>query len=293
MRGIGPFDHALDAFLAWCRAERAYSQHTVDAYLRDLRALQEYLSRRQIYDPAHVTRSHLEDWTLDSLHAELSRPTLARRRASTGSFYRFLVDDDVMETNPTEGWTVSSPRRSLPETLSERKVEALLATPDRETALGLRDATMLELLYATGLRVSELVKLPKSAVHDGWLVVRGKGRKERIVPVGDVAMDLLDDWLELIDPELPWVFPTSRGKPMSRQNMWLRIRKHATTAGIEGKVSPHVLRHAFATHLVAHGADLRAVQAMLGHSSLTTTEIYTHVARERLKQMHAASHPRG
>lgn len=293
MRGLGPFDHAIDAFLAWCRAERAYSQNTVDAYRRDLRALQEHLSRQGIHDPAHVTGPLLESWTLDGLQADLSRSTLARRRASTGSFYRFLVEDDVVDADPTEGWTVSSPRRALPETMSETKVEALLAAPDRETALGLRDATMLELLYATGLRVSELVKLPKSAVHDGWLVVRGKGGKERIVPVGDVAMDLLDDWLDLVDPDLPWVFPTKRGKPMSRQNMWLRIRKHTVAAGIEGRVSPHVLRHAFATHLVAHGADLRAVQAMLGHASISTTEIYTHVARERLKRMHAASHPRG
>jgi len=294
VRGVeGPFDHALDAFLAWCRAERAFSQNTLDAYRRDLRALQAHLHALGVDDPAEVTRTHLEQWTLDSMAAGLARSTVARRRASTGSFYRFLIEDDVLSVNPTEGWTVSSPRRPLPESISEAQVEALLATPNRNTAIGLRDATMLELLYATGLRVTELVSLPRSAVHDGWLVVRGKGGKERIVPVGDVAMDLLEDWLDLCDPDSKWVFATRTGKPMSRQNMWLRIRKHAKAAGIHGKVSPHVLRHAFATHLVAHGADLRAVQAMLGHASISTTEIYTHVARERLKRVHAESHPRG
>lgn len=291
-RGVAtPFDHALDAFLAWCRAEQAFSPHTVAAYRHDLRDLQGFLL--PITDPALVARRHLEAWIDARIQDGLARSTLARRRASAGSFFRFLVEDDVLDVDPTENWKVSAPRRNLPDTISEAQVEALLRAPDRTTAIGRRDYAMLELLYATGLRVSELVSLPREALHDGWLIVRGKGGKERIVPIGDTATVALHRWLEHVEPHNPWVFPTRRGKPMSRQNMWLRIRQYAQQASIPGKLSPHVLRHAFATHLVTHGADLRAVQAMLGHASISTTEIYTHVARERLRQIHAASHPRG
>lgn len=290
-RGVTPFDHAIDAFLAWCRAERAFSPNTVSAYRRDLRDLQAFVL--PVDRPSEVERAHLDAWIQARLADGLARSTLARRRASAGSFFGFLVEDGVLETDPTVGWQVRGPRRTLPETISEAKVEALLAAPDRATAIGCRDAAMLELLYATGLRVSELVRLPKTALHDGWLVVRGKGGKERIVPIGDTADAALREWLERVPEASPWVFPTSRGRPMSRQNMWLRIRLYAESAGIPGKVSPHVLRHAFATHLVAHGADLRAVQAMLGHASISTTEIYTYVARERLRQVHAEAHPRG
>ncbi len=288
---ITPFDHALDAFLAWCRAERGFSVHTVDAYRRDLQDLQAFL--RPLDAPDQVTRTHLENW-LQARHEQgLSRSTLARRRASAGSFFRFLVEDRVLEENPTEHWKVRGPLRPLPTTISEIQVEALLAAPDLTTAIGRRDRAMLELIYATGLRVSELISLRREALHDGWLEVRGKGGKERIVPIGDVAMAALVRWLHDVPTESGWIFPTRRGRPMSRQNMWLRIRRYAALADITGKLSPHVLRHAFATHLVTHGADLRAVQAMLGHSSITTTEIYTHVARERLRQIHSNTHPRG
>lgn len=288
---VTPFDHALDAFLAWCRSEQAFSPNTIDAYRRDVRDLQAYV--RPKVDPGDIVRGDLEQWIGARQAAGLARSTLARRRASVGSFYRFLVEDGVLEANPTDHWKVLGPRRGLPVTLSEARVEALLAAPDRATAIGRRDGAMLELIYATGLRVTELVSLPKSALHDGWLVVRGKGGKERIVPIGDAATQALQLWLEDVSEDSPWVFPTRRGKPMSRQNMWLRIRTYAQRADIPGKLSPHVLRHAFATHLVTHGADLRAVQMMLGHSSISTTEIYTHVARERLKRIHAETHPRG
>lgn len=289
-----PFDFALDAFLNWCRAERAFSTHTIDAYRRDLRDLQRFLRKiDQIDRPVDVQREHLERW-LEQRHRDgLSRATLARRRASAGAFFKFLVEDQVIEANPTEHWKVRGPQRPLPISISERQVEALLAAPDPTRPIGRRDRAMLELVYATGLRVSELVTLPQSALHDGWIEVRGKGGKERIIPIGDAATRALSVWLKDVDDGSRWVFPTSRGRPMSRQNMWLRIRRYAEIAGINGKLSPHVLRHAFATHLVAHGADLRAVQAMLGHASISTTEIYTHVARERLRSIHAATHPRG
>ncbi len=288
-----PFDSAIDAFLAWCRGEQAFSMHTIDAYRRDLRLLQQFLQARDVFDPADVPRDALHDWTLQELTDGSSRATVARRRAAAGSFFQFLVDDRVLLHNPTEGWQVSSPNRPLPDTITEEQVERLLAAPDKSTLLGLRDAAMLELLYATGLRVSELVSLPQAAVHDGWIVIVGKGRKERVVPVGDYAMAALQEWRATQTEPTPWVFPTQRGKPMSRQNMWLRIRHYAELAGISAKISPHVLRHAFATHLLNHGSDLRAVQAMLGHSSISTTEIYTHVARARLKQVHKETHPRG
>ena len=286
-----PFDFALDAFLNWCGAERAFSIHTIDAYRRDLRDLQRFLG--PITRPSDIHRVNLENW-LEQRHRDgLSRATLARRRASAGAFFKFLVEDQVIDENPTEHWKVRGPQRSLPISISERQVEALLAAPDTTRPIGRRDRAMLELVYATGLRVSELVTLPQSALHDGWIEVRGKGGKERIIPIGDAATIALSHWMQDVDDGCRWVFPTSRGRPMSRQNMWLRIRRYAELAGIDGKLSPHVLRHAFATHLVAHGADLRAVQAMLGHASISTTEIYTHVARERLRSIHAATHPRG
>ncbi|HCH66301.1 MAG: tyrosine recombinase [Deltaproteobacteria bacterium] len=286
-----PFDYALDAFLNWCRAERAFSVHTVDAYRRDLRDLQAFI--QPMDRPHDIRREHLEAWLEARQQEGLSRATLARRRASAGAFFKFLVEDQIVATNPTEQWIVRGPLRPLPVTISERQVEDLLSAPDVQRSIGRRDQAMLELIYATGLRVSELVNLPRRALHDGWLEVRGKGGKERIVPIGDTATSALKRWLADVEPQCPWVFPTSRGRPMSRQNMWLRIRRYADLAGIPGKLSPHVLRHAFATHLVTHGADLRAVQAMLGHASISTTEIYTHVARARLRHIHAETHPRG
>lgn len=288
-----PFDLAIEAFLHWGRVERAHSTNTLEAYHRDLRDLQRFLAANRVLDPERVTTAHLRDWIAHQVALGRARTTLARRRSSASGFFGFLVEDGLLDDDPTTDWQVATPGKRLPTSISEAQVDALLQAPDRTTRLGLRDAALLELLYATGLRVSELVNLQVDQLRDGWIVVRGKGGKDRIVPVGDRAAQAVRAWLDARAGDSPHLFPGRQGRPMTRQNAWLRVRDNAVKADIQGKVSPHVLRHAFATHLVAHGADLRAVQAMLGHSSLTTTEIYTHVARERLKHVHAAAHPRG
>lgn len=287
-------DAAVEGFLAWCRVERGLSPRTVEAYHRDLADLSAFLQRAGDPTPAQVQRELLRGW-LGELEARgLRSSSIARRRVAMRQLFRFLVQEGVLEEDPSA--LIRGPRteRRLPRPLGRREVEALLAAPDRETAIGLRDAAMLSLLYATGLRVSELVGLRHEHWHDGWVVVRGKGGKDRLVPYGDQAGALVRAHLARRGRTLPWLFTTSRGRPMSRQNFWSRIKDYALKAGIpKAHVSPHKLRHAFATHLLEHGADLRAVQAMLGHADISTTEIYTHVARARLQQLHAGHHPRG
>lgn len=287
-------DAAVEGFLGWCRVERGLSPRTVEAYHRDLVDLQGFLERAGDPPPRLVQRELLRAW-LDELDARgLSPSSIARRRVAMRQLFRFLVQEGILEDDPSALIRGPKTPRRLPRPLGRREVEALLAAPDRHTAIGLRDAAMLSLLYATGLRVSELVGLRHEHWHDGWVVVRGKGGKDRLVPYGDQAGALVRAHLARRDRTLPWLFTTARGKPMSRQNFWMRIKKHALTAGIpKEQVSPHKLRHAFATHLLEHGADLRAVQAMLGHADISTTEIYTHVARARLQQIHAGFHPRG
>jgi integrase/recombinase XerD len=207
--------------------------------------------------------------------------------------FSFLLTEGLIVLNPSE--LIRAPRvsRKLPSTLSEREVDSILDAPDRSTPLGLRDAAMLELLYATGLRVTELVKLDRSQWHDGWIIVTGKGGKDRLVPYGDKAGAMVNQYLQSRSDMFPPMFLSNRGSAMSRQNFWTRIKHYAKIAGVRRHVSPHTMRHAFATHLLTHGADLRAVQAMLGHADITTTEIYTHVARERLRHLHESHHPRG
>ena len=286
-------DAAVEGFLAHCRVERGLSNNTLEAYHRDLSDLVGWLERQGHSAPASVDRDLLRGWLDDLPIRGLSAGTVARRRVAMRQLFRFLVTEGILEDDPTA--LIRGPRapRKLPGTLNRADVEALLAAPDQATAIGLRDAAMLELLYATGLRVSELVGLRHESWHDGWLVVRGKGGKDRLVPYGDRAGALVQAHLSLQQRGGPWLFLTSRGRPMTRQNFWERVKLYAKQAGIRTRVSPHTLRHAFATHLLEHGADLRAVQAMLGHADISTTEIYTHVARARLQKLHAEFHPRG
>lgn len=286
-------DAALDHYLWMCRVERNLTENTLQAYGRDLSDLVAFLGRRGVESPQGVDAALLADWMVALANRGLKPRTVARYRVSARQFFRFLLDEHILAENPASRLGAPRVGRRLPATLSEPQVEALLAAPDRDTPLGRRDGAMIELLYATGMRVTELVTLRRAALHDGWLVVRGKGGKDRLVPFGDAAGRAVDAYLGRRADDAPWVFLSSRGGPMTRQNFWDRLRRYAALAGIRGKVSPHVLRHAFATHLVQHGADLRAVQAMLGHADLSTTEIYTHVAQERLRQVHGAHHPRG
>jgi len=294
-------DEAIEGFTYYLKVELNRADHTVESYERDLRRFAEWLARQGARKPEGVDRALISDW-LVALHAEgLGLRSIARARTAVRQLFRFLVKEGVVETDPTA--LVGAPRfpAPLPVVFTEGQVEALLRAPDRDHPLGLRDAAMIELLYATGLRVSELVGLPLAGVdaEAGLVKVRGKGDKERLVPVGDQALALMARYLRearpLHDPQrrAPAVFVTRRGKPMTRQNFWDRLNAHARMAGLKGKVSPHVLRHSFATHLLEHGADLRSLQAMLGHADISTTQIYTHVTRVRLQRLHAEFHPRG
>jgi integrase/recombinase XerD len=286
-------DSAVEGFLAWCRAERGLSENTMDAYSRDLQRLRLFLSKRSIVTVEAVEQADLSAWILDLHESGLAATSIARHRVAMRQLFRFLVDEGILKVNPSE--LIRAPRapRKLPGTLNQQEVAALLDAPDRKSPLGLRDAAMLELLYATGLRVSELVGLRRDQWHDGWLVVTGKGGKDRLVPYGDQAGVAVAAYMRTRQDENPAVFLSNRGSPMTRQNFWTRLKTYVRVAGVRGTVSPHTLRHAFATHLLAHGADLRAVQAMLGHADISTTEIYTHVAKARLRKLHELHHPRG
>jgi integrase/recombinase XerD len=284
---------AIEGFLAWCRVEKGLASNTIEAYHRDLFDLQRFLEGRGLASPSGVTRSDLSAWLVSLSDRGLGARSIRRHRVAMRQLFRFLVREGLLQADPTELIEAPKAGRKLPGTLTESQVERLLASPDPSTPLGLRDTAMLELLYATGLRVTELVQIRRRNWHDGWILVRGKGDKERLVPYGDRAKIHVEAYLALRDDLSPFLFLSRLGAPMSRQNFWNRVRQHARTAGIQVPVYPHRLRHAFATHLLAHGADLRAVQAMLGHADISTTEIYTHVARERLRRIHGEHHPRG
>ncbi len=291
----------IQAFLDALWLERGLSANSIAAYRTDLKDASGWFRDHAGVSLRKVERSHLQRYLASLVERGASVRTSARRLSALRQFYGHALREGWVQRDPT--LEVPSPRlgRPLPKSLSEGEVEALLDAPDLKTAEGFRDRAMLELLYATGLRVSELVNLGVDQVSlaQGVVRVTGKGGKERLVPLGDEAQDWLVRFLagprrELLgERQCDALFPTRRGNAMTRQAFWYRIRKHAVAAGIQGHLSPHTLRHAFATHLVNHGADLRVVQLLLGHSDLSTTQIYTHVARERLKSLHARHHPRG
>ena len=269
------------------------------SYRRDLAAWSAWLGKRGLLT---ATRADVEGWLADQFHKKAKATSVARRLSAVKRFYRLQLERALVREDPT--LRVRAPRkpRRLPKLLSEKQVEALLNAPDVSTTLGLRDRAMLETLYATGLRVSELVGLTIAQVSLDVGVVRviGKGSKERLVPLGDEAASWIERYRKSARVELlgtaksDHLFLTGRHGPLTRQGFWLLVKRYALRAGIaQAALSPHVLRHAFATHLLNHGADLRVVQLLLGHADITTTTIYTHVARERLKQLHAQHHPRG
>ncbi|MGA7800250.1 MAG: site-specific tyrosine recombinase XerD [Gammaproteobacteria bacterium] len=290
----------LERFIDALWMERGLSAHTLAAYRRDLTALGMWLERRG-RALAAARREDLLSYLAERVAAGAKPRTTARLLSSVRRFYRYQVREGRRAEDPSA--RIESPRlgRPLPKSLSEEEVEALLATPDTDDVLGLRDRAMLEVLYACGLRVSELVGLTLEQFNprQGVLRLFGKGNKERLVPLGEEALDWIDRYLCDARPDLMGarigncLFPTRRGGPMTRQAFWYRIKGHAALAGIAKPLSPHTLRHAFATHLLNHGADLRVVQVLLGHSDLSTTQIYTHVARQRLRELHSLHHPRG
>ena len=291
----------IDAFCDQLWLQDGLAASTLSSYRRDLSGWAAWLAGRQVPLLA-VTRADFEHWLADQFATKAKATSVARRLSALRRFYRFELDRGAVAEDPTLRIRAPKKPRRLPKQLSEAQVEALLAAPDVRTALGLRDRAMLETLYATGLRVSELVGLKLAQVaHDAGVVrVVGKGNKERLVPMGDEAVAWISSYLRDVRPALAApakpdaVFLTQRHGPLTRQAFWALIKRYAVRAGIpSAALSPHVLRHAFATHLLNHGADLRVVQLLLGHADITTTTIYTHVARERLKQLHAAHHPRG
>jgi len=290
----------IDRFTDALWMERGLGRHTLAAYRNDLAGLARWLLARGGTLLA-VHRTDLLDYLSMRVIGGAKPRTTARLLSSLRRFYRYQVREGRMSEDPSV--RIDSPRigRPLPDSLGEQDVEQLLQAPDTGTALGLRDRAMLELLYACGLRVSELVSLRAEQVNltQGVVRLRGKGNKERLVPLGEEAMDWLQRYLDeartalCAQHSVPELFVSRQARGMTRQTFWHRLRGHARQAGIRKHLSPHTLRHAFATHLLNHGADLRVVQMLLGHSDLSTTQIYTHVARERLKDLHAQHHPRG
>ena len=295
-----PFDPLLDAWIGFLRAERNSSPRTIEAYANDVRLWLEDAHAQRL-DPTQVTRDEVLEHLATLQGRGLGPRSRARHLAAMRGFHRFLLDEKLAAKNPTEDLDTPRHAQKLPMYLTLPEVEALLGAPDEKSMAGQRDRAMLEVLYATGLRVSELIKLTIADVNlrDGFLIAFGKGRKERVVPLGRKAIEKVQQYLAMARGGLlkgrqsQALFVTPRGAGFSRMGFWKLIRRHAFTAGITKQISPHKLRHSFATHLVERGADLRAVQQMLGHADLATTQIYTHVNATRLRGVYDAAHPRG
>lgn len=288
----------VDTFLDHLWLEHGLSQHTRDSYRNDLKQLQQWLKQTSLLS---LNREQLLDYLAYRHHKGLSARATARCLSCLRRFYQWALQEHLISQDPT--LDVESPKlgQSLPKSISEVDVERLLEAPNLNTALGFRDRTMLELLYACGLRISELITIELHHINlrQGVIKVLGKGSKERLIPMGEEAADWLTRYCDTIREDLlkghrtDIVFPSQQGKPMTRQTFWHRIKHYAQTAGISTTISPHTLRHAFATHLLNHGADLRVVQMLLGHSNVSTTTIYTHIAQSRLQALHKEHHPRG
>lgn len=297
-----PTDQAvIDKFLDALWLEKGLSENTLKSYRSDLEKLGDWAASQTI-GLTSVRRTHLNNYLSYRMQRGLKARSTARCLSCLRAFYRYLLRENQIKDDPT--LRVENPKlgRPLPSTLSEADVEKLLQAPDLDSPIGLRDRTMLEVLYACGLRVSELTNLRMSEINlrQGVIRVVGKGSKERLVPMGEEAIRWLNRYYSegrevLLKNNLAQevVFPSNRGVVMTRQTFWYRIKEYARQAGISQKLSPHTLRHAFATHLLNHGADLRVVQLLLGHADLSTTQIYTHVAQQRMKELHQMHHPRG
>jgi integrase/recombinase XerD len=292
----------IDQFLGYLALERGLSKNTLEAYSRDLIRFMEHLEEVEgVGKWSEVTPSHIQSYMVRLAKGGLSPRSLARNLASLRSFFKYLMREKLIGKDPAS--LIKSPRlgRSLPKVMGRRDVEALIGAVSDSGPCGLRDKAMLELLYGTGVRVSELVDLDLDRVNMlvGTLLVRGKGDKERVVPMGEYAIETLQSYLRSGRPALAKgkpskaLFLNRRGKRISRQAVWKILKAYASRAGLRESISPHMLRHSFATHMLEGGADLRAIQELLGHADISTTQIYTHVASSRLKEIHRKYHPRG
>lgn len=291
-----PDTSEIDAFVDHLWLEDGLAKNTLESYRSDLAHFSQWLKKGLLA----ATQADIQQYL--AVKFPQSKPrSINRLIATLRRFYRYCLRENLVQTDPTLQIEAPKIARSLPKSLSEQEVEDLLNSPNTNDAMGLRDRAMLELLYASGLRVSELVGIQVNEVstQDGVVRVTGKGSKTRLVPMGQEAADWIDRYIKISRPEMlqkhlcDALFVTNRAQGMTRQAFWHIIKRYAAQAGIHKHISPHVLRHAFATHLLNHGADLRVVQMLLGHADISTTQIYTHVARERLKQLHSVHHPRG
>ncbi len=290
----------LEKFLYYITVERGLALNTVVSYRHDLAQFISFLENLGIDSFEEVRREHLARY-LENLHAKgLATRSRNRHLAAIRSFYKYLVREKITTSNPAAQMESSQIQKKLPQVLSLEEVEKLLDQPDTSTPLGQRDKAMLELLYATGLRVTELVKMTIEQLNleVGYVTALGKGHKERVIPITENAQESLKEYLShgrlilLKGRQSTYLFVNRSGKPITRQGFWKILQRYTRKAGIKRHISPHTLRHSFATHLLEHGADLRSVQMMLGHSDISTTQIYTHVAREQLKKIHRLHHPR-
>ena len=298
---MNSFDQLTDQFINYLVVEKGLSGNTVAAYSKDLILYLKSLRANGISDISDADMALVLKHMIDLREAGLGPRSRARHLVTLRGFYRFLVREKVLETNPAQMVDLPKAGRKLPGVLKVEEVVRLLETPDTSKPLGVRDAAMLELLYAAGLRVSELIKVGITNINLEACFVRvlGKGSKERVVPIGQAAKKKVDVYLASGRPILlkgqpsPYLFVTRSAMPMTRQGFWKLLKQYALKAGLSHKITPHALRHSFATHLLKRGADLRSVQVMLGHVDISTTQIYTHVAQERLKAVHTRYHPRG
>ena len=293
-------EELVDQFLDAIWLERGLSVNTLGAYRADLMTLRRGLLEKDI-PIEQAEKADLLAYIARRVESGAKPRSTARQLSSFRRFFRYIMREGLRDTDPTADIEMPRIGRSLPKSLTEDEVDGLLQAPNTDEPLGHRDRAMLELLYATGLRVSELINLKQSQVNfnQGVLRIIGKGDRERLIPLGDESQRWLRDFIDgprmeiLLERQTDYLFPTRRGDRMTRQAFWHIIKRYAQKSGIDKKMSPHSLRHAFATHLLNRGADLRVVQLLLGHSDLSTTQIYTHVARERLKELHSQHHPRG
>ena len=289
----------IEAFIDTIWMEKGLSSNTLSSYKQDLLSFSSWLPNKDLVE---ADKSTILDYLSYRLKKGYSSRSTSRCLSSIRAFYKYLLFNSFISKDPTE--KIESPKigHSLPKVLSEEDVLELIKTPDTRNPIGIRDRAMLEILYATGLRVTELItlELVNLNVRQGLVRVMGKGSKERLVPIGEQALDWVEKYVAYARSELigkkqdsPYLFLSKRGKAMTRQAFWYRIKIYAMKSGIDNSLSPHTLRHAFATHLLNHGADLRTVQLLLGHTSLSTTQIYTEVAKHRMQELHKTHHPRG
>jgi integrase/recombinase XerD len=294
-------EQLLDQFLHYLIVEKGLSKNTIEAYSHGLTRFLNHLRGKGVQEIRDIDKFHVRGFLLALRKKNLAAKSIVRNLVAIRSFFRFLIEEGILETNPVEELESPKVAKTLPEILTLKEIEQILEQPNLQTPLGIRDRAMLEMLYATGMRVSELTHLPTHQVNleGGYVLLYGKGSKERIVPLGSEAMKWVTQYLKTAREilakrkESPSLFINRSGKGMSRQGFWKNLKDYGRRAGLRKRITPHLLRHSFASHLLERGADLRSVQMMLGHVDISTTQIYTHVTGERLKKIHQRYHPRG